>query len=148
MAKNLEREVLRIIKSQKTCVVGSIDSDGVPNIKAMLRPRRTIDIHVIYFSTNTSSEHVRQYLANPKASVYFYRRLPVFKGMLLKGTMDILTDSDVKRALWEKGDEKYYSEGVGDADYCVMRFTASKGRIYSRMQSRDFDLSDARQGLL
>ncbi len=34
----------------------------------------------------------------------------------------------------------YYKEGVTDPDYCVLRFTAFKGRYYSNFKSEDFEI--------
>ena len=142
MSRNYEKEVEKMLKTQKTCVVGSVDADGLPNIKAMLRPRKTLGMKTFYFSTNTSSEHVKQYGDNPKASVYFHRRWCCFKGILLKGTMEVLVDADIKKMLWEKGDDKYYPKGENDPDYCVLRFSADSGRMYSRLKSYDFTVKE------
>ena len=146
MKINFHRDVLKLLDSQKTCVVGSVDEQGVPNMMAMSRPRKIIDLKTLYFSTNTSSVHVRQYRANPNAAVYFHKRFPGFKGVLLKGVMDILMDSDVKKTLWKKGDEKHYPAGAGDADYCVLRFTVIEGRFYQKKESRDFKAEEFDSG--
>jgi general stress protein 26 len=142
MAKNITKELAKLINSEKTCVIGSVDSDGTPNIKAMLKSRKITGIKTFYFSTNTSSLHARQFQMNPKASIYFHKRFIFHKGALLKGIMEILTDDNSKRMLWEKGDEKYYPAGVTDPDYCVMRFTALTARYYSKNQSTDCDIED------
>ena len=142
MPKNYIKELEKLINSQKTCVIASVDAEGVPNIKGMLRPRKYTGLKTYYFSTNTSSQHVRQFLQNPHASVYFHKRFLFYKGILLKGTMDILTDEDAKRMLWVKGDEKHYPGGVTDPDYCIMRFTAHSGRFYEKKKSEDFTIED------
>jgi len=41
--------------------------------------------------------------------------------------MEALQDSTSKERLWERGDTQYYSKGVTDPDYCVLRFTAQAG---------------------
>ena len=40
----------------------------------------------------------------------------------------------------EKGDTLYYSQGVTDPDYCVLRFTTQRGRYYRNFASENFDL--------
>jgi general stress protein 26 len=40
--------------------------------------------------------------------------------------------------IWQFGDKMYYPKGVMDPDYCVLRFTAAKGRYYSHLKSEDF----------
>ena len=39
---------------------------------------------------------------------------------MLRGTMEVLTDSASKEMIWQEGDTMYYPEGVTDPDYCVL----------------------------
>ncbi len=120
-------------------IISSVDEDGFPNTKAMLPPRKREGIKSIYFSTNTSSIRVRQYRENSKACVYFYDKR-FFRGVMLKGTMEILEDSESKEMIWRDGDEMYYPHGVSDPDYCVLKFTSEIGRYYSNFKSEDFKI--------
>ncbi len=126
-----------IIDKSGTAMIGSVDGEGFPNMKAMLPPRKREGISEFYFSTNTSSMRVKQYLENPKASIYFYDKR-FYRGVMLKGTMEVLTDSKSKEEIWREGDEIYYPLGVTDSDYCVLKFTAQSGRYYSNFRSEDF----------
>ena len=126
-----------IIDRASVSIISSLDNEGFPNSKAMLPPRRREGIREIFFTTNTSSMRVAQYLKNPKACVYFYDKR-FFKGVMLKGTMKVLQDSQTKEMIWHAGDELYYPQGVGDPDYCVLKFTAQNGRYYSNFKSEDF----------
>ena len=62
------------IRKQKVALVGSVDEDGCPNVKAMLKPRQIDGLRRFYFSTNTSSLRVEQYRNNPNACLYFYQK--------------------------------------------------------------------------
>ena len=126
-----------IIDKSGTAIIGSVDGEGFPNMKAMLPPRKREGISEFYFTTNTSSMRVKQYLENPKASIYFYDKR-FYRGVMLKGTMEVLTDSKSKEEIWREGDEIYYPLGVTDSDYCVLKFTAQSGRYYSNFRSEDF----------
>ena len=126
-----------IIDKSGTAMIGSVDGEGFPNMKAMLPPRKREGISEFYFTTNTSSMRVKQYLENPKASIYFYDKR-FYRGVMLKGTMEVLTDSKSKEEIWREGDEIYYPLGVTDSDYCVLKFTAQSGRYYSNFRSEDF----------
>lgn len=59
---------------------------------------------------------------------------------MLKGTMEVMTDSWHKELIWKEGDTLYYKEGVSDPDYCVLKFTASNGRWYSGFKSENFNV--------
>ena len=61
-----------------------------------------------------------------------------FRGAMLRGTMEVLTDSASKEMIWQEGDTMYYPEGVTDPDYCVLKFTATSGRFYSNFKSESF----------
>lgn len=93
----------------------------------------------IYLSTNTSSMRVSQFLKNNRACLYVCNTR-FFKGVMLRGTMEILTDSTSKEMIWQEGDTMYYPEGVTDPDYCVLKFTAFSGKYYSGFKSEDFTI--------
>ena len=132
------QQIFDFIKKQKTAFVASIDGDGFPNIKAMFAPGK-IDGDSFYFSTNTSSLRAQQYMENPKASIYFYNRGRFkYEGLMLTGTMEVLQDADSKKELWHEKDIIYYRQGVTDPDYCVLKFTAEKGRYYCALKSESF----------
>lgn len=137
--KNPEQTIGNIADKQKTAYLGSVDHDGFPNIKAMLQPRKREGIKTFYFSTNTSSMRVSQYKENERACVYFCDRR-FFRGVMLRGTMEILTDLPIKKDIWQEGDTIYYPGGVSDPDYCVLRFTALSGRYYSNFHSEEFTI--------
>lgn len=139
MMRDPEKTIGNLIDKQKTAFVGSIDREGFPNLKAMLAPREREGIRVLYFTTNTSSMRVAQYRENPKACAYFCDRR-FFRGVMLRGTMEVLTDPESKERIWREGDTMYYPGGVTDPDYCVLRFTAADGRFYSNFHSEDFSI--------
>ena len=76
---------------------------------------------------------------NPKASIYFVDKR-FFRGVSLIGTVEVLEDQESKRQIWLEGDTMYYPLGVDDPDYCVLKFTAIKGRYYSNFHSEDFTI--------
>ena len=117
--------------------ISSVDEKGYPCTKAMLSPRVREGIKVFYFTTNTFSLRVAHYNANPKASIYFCDA-EGFKGMMLRGMMEVLTDAASKEMIWRDGDEQYYPGGVTDPNYCILKFTANEGRFYSDFYPRSF----------
>lgn len=134
-------QIIEFINRQKVAFVASVDEDGFPNMKAMYAPRK-IEDNSFYFSTNTSSMRVQQFLNNPKACIYFYNKGRFkYEGVMLVGTMEVLHDEEIKREIWQIGDTMYYKQGVTDPDYCVLKFTAVKGRYYSALKSENFEMA-------
>lgn len=140
MMRDPEQTIGNLIDHQNTSFVGSVDEDGFPEMKAMLPPRKREGIRTFYFTTNTSSMRVRHYRAHPQACIYFMDRR-FFRGVMLKGAMEVLEDAASKELIWREGDEIYYPEGVADPDYCVLRFTADRGRYYTNFSSEDFPVA-------
>ncbi|MBR2660086.1 MAG: pyridoxamine 5'-phosphate oxidase family protein [Clostridia bacterium] len=135
------KKIEQFISRQKVSFVCSVDRDGFPNVKAMLRPRKRNELKEFWFSTNTSSMRVSQYLENARASVYFYHKgLIRYEGVMLKGTMEVLTDQETKNMIWRKGDTLFYRNGVTDPDYCVLKFTAESGRHYRDLKTESFSV--------
>lgn len=137
MMRNPQQTIGNLIDKQNVSFIASISEDGFPNMKAMLPPRKREGIKEFWFSTNTSSMRVAQYRSNPNASIYFYDKR-FFRGVMLIGTMEVLEDDDSKQMIWQEGDTMYYAGGVKDPDYCVLKFTAQKGRYYANFKSESF----------
>lgn len=134
-------QIAAFIRKQKVAFICSVDEEGFPNVKAMLKPRKIDGLRAFYFSTNTSSMRVKQYMRNPNASIYFYHKgLIRYTGVMLKGKMEVLTAPETKEMIWRKGDTMYYPGGVTDPDYCVLRFTAESGRYYCDLKTESFTL--------
>jgi general stress protein 26 len=139
MLRNAEKTIGNLIDKQGVAFIGSVDGDGFPNAKAMLPPRKREGIKVFYFTTNASSMRVAQYRLDPKACIYFCDKR-FFRGVMLKGAMEVLEDAASKEMIWQDDDTMYYPKGVADPDYCVLKFTARTGRYYTNFNSENFNI--------
>ena len=137
MIRDLQKTVGGLIDKCSIAQLCYLDKDGFPVTRAMLQPRERHDLREFYFTTNTSSEKVSALRNNPKASIYFVDRR-FFRGVSLAGVAEILEDAATKERIWRDGDEQYYSKGVTDPDYCVIKITVQKIRYYSNFKSTDF----------
>lgn len=128
MTEEMKQEIFTLVENANNVFVSSIDENGFPNTKAMFSLQRD-DMSIHYFSTNLSSQRAAQFKANPKACIYFCNE-PAFRALMLIGTIEVCTDVYHKKLLWREGFERYYPGGVEDDDYCVYKFTATKGKFY------------------
>ncbi len=128
----------KVIKKAKHAFVTYCDEEGFPIVKAVFIAERH-GLTEFWFSTNTSSDKVRCYLQNNKASVYFYDRI-FYRGVCLTGAMEVLQSPEAKQRLWHRGDTRYYPQGVTDPDYIVLRFTPTRGRYYASYHNENFSL--------
>ena len=135
--RDAEKTIGNLIDKQSVSFISSVDDEGFPNTKAMLPPRKREGIKTFYFTTNTSSMRVAQYRKKPEACIYFCDKR-FFRGVMLKGKMEVLEDPESREMIWRDGDTLYYPLGVTDPDYCVLKFTALSGRVYSNFHSENF----------
>ncbi len=133
----------KMIDNTTVSIISSVDELGFPNSKAMLPPRKRNGISTFYFTTNTSSLRAEQYRANDKACVYFFDKR-FFRGVMLIGKMEVLTDQKTKDMIWQEGDTMYYREGVADPDYCVLKFSAERIRTYQNFRSESIEIEDVK----
>ena len=135
-------QMIEFIKKQKVSFIASVDEEGFPNIKAMFVPRK-IEGNCFFFFSNTSAMRSQQFIKNPKASIYFFSKGRFkYEGIMLTGTMEVLQDDKTKQEIWRTGDTMFYKQGVTDPDYCVLKFTAIKGRYYCDLKTQSFDIED------
>jgi general stress protein 26 len=140
LSNSLKEKVEKLINSTTSAIISTVDDGGYPHTRAMLMPRKVEGLKHFYFTTNTSSQKVRQLRGNPKSCSYFYNQAG-YVGVMLVGTAVVLEDEASKKMVWRAGDEVYYSKGVCDPDYCVLMFTAEKLRFYSDFNPRDFEIT-------
>ncbi|MDE6411805.1 MAG: pyridoxamine 5'-phosphate oxidase family protein [Clostridia bacterium] len=135
-----KEKLIEFIAEQKTAFLGSVNEEGYPLIRAMLAPR-VIDGNQMYFSTNTSSQKVKQFLENNKACVYFYKRGRFkYQGASLVGEIEVCEDQPTKDLIWRFGDKLFYKQGVTDPDYCVLKFTGKSAEYYCDFKIETIEL--------
>ena len=135
-----KEQVIEFIKKRNVSFISTVDEDGFPAMRAMLQPRK-IEGNIIWFSTNTSSNKVKELIKQPKSCVYFYCKGPYFyTGVLLRGTATVLQDQASKNMLWLQGDTMFYKQGVTDPDYCVLRFVAQDARVHRNFKTETIQM--------
>jgi len=139
--RDAEKTVGNIFDKQKITYLSSVDESGFPNTRAMLSPRVREGINTFYFTTNTSSIKVKEFINNPNACIYvcdnrFYR------GVTLKGKVTVLQDRKSKELIWKPEDVMYYKDGIDDPDYSVLKFEAISGEYYSNFKVEQFEIKE------
>jgi len=139
MMRNPTETIGNLIDKQSVSFISSVDETGYPNTKAMLAPVKREGIKTFYWHTNSPSIRIKQYRNNPKACIYFYDKR-FFRGVMLKGTMEVVEDKGIKAEIWKDEFSMYYTGGMDGEDFIILRFTAENGRYYSNFKSEDFDI--------
>ena len=132
----------KLHRKTKTFILSCVGEDGYPLTKAVVPGKHRESLNELYFATNTSSKFATVITSNPKGSVYFYtRKLLIWKGCLLKGEFEIVSDMALKQKYWRNMFKGAYPEKAYTCpDFCLVKFTPISGRLYANFTIEDFDV--------
>ena len=103
------------------CVLALIGKDGFPSAST-ISVSKADGISVITFCTGLSGRKPERIAACSRASVCF---CAADYNITLVGTIEILTDPEIKKDMWYDGLENHFS-GPEDPEYCVLRFKTNR----------------------
>ncbi len=109
------------------CTLALLDQDGYPTVSA-LTISKAEGIRWITFCTGLTSNKARRIARSNRASVCFAEG-EHYTNITLVGTMEIVTDPQVKQDMWYSGLE-YHFTGPEDPNYCVLRFTTQRYNLF------------------
>jgi len=150
----LKKFCVELMETADVLYFTTVDKSGLPHTRAMFNLRNTkyfpslsklFKNHqndlLVYLSTNTSSSKIEQIKQNPNICIYYCRAVPKdFRGVMLSGKIEIVTDQKVKEDLWHDGWELYYPKGVEDEDFTVLRLLPKYVEIYYKLQKYTLNL--------
>ncbi|MFW9957575.1 MAG: pyridoxamine 5'-phosphate oxidase family protein [Candidatus Odinarchaeota archaeon] len=142
MEDNIIREMcFNLLDVGWPAYVTTIDREGFPQTRAMFNLRNKERFpklvsffeqqehdFTLIFTTNTSSTKIEDIGANKRVSVY-YCDPETWRGVMFSGLIEIVTDSNIKKSIWQPEWSKYYISGYDDPDHTVLRLipTMAKG---------------------
>jgi general stress protein 26 len=80
-----------------------------------------------------------QIQSNNAACAYFCRPKE-WRGLMLQGNIEIITEPTIKQSLWQDGWTMYYPTGVNDPEYTVLCLKPLLGKGYHQLNSYILDL--------
>jgi general stress protein 26 len=149
-AERSARQVcLDLMRTSLVCHLTTIDADGFPHTTAMNNLRCAEEYpslaglfegdgneFLVYVSTSAQSDKMARIRANPKVSVFFCDPGQVI-GLMLAGTMEVVTDPALKKRIWQQGWTMYYPNGPEGLEYGVLRLAPTVVRGW--LQGRPFE---------
>jgi general stress protein 26 len=155
VSEEMRKVCVELIETAEAAYLTTIGEDGYPHTRAMLNLRNRTQypkqVHLfashrndlmIYFSTNTSSGKLDQIRSNSKVCVY-YCHPRQFRGLMLAGDIEIVDDSELRKALWNDGWERYYPSGPDDPDHTVLRLCPKLAQGWYESSRFEFSLEGA-----
>ena len=143
LATNL---IIELMETAEACYLTTLDNN-FPQTRAMLNLRNSShypklktffktqnDHYIVYFTTNTASQKINQIKRNPNVSVY-YARPVAWQGLMLGGQIRIISDPDIKNAIWQDNWSMYYPQGKTDADYAILELKPKVLKLYNKLKT-------------
>ena len=103
------------------CVLALTDDDGFPTAST-ISASKADGINWITFCTGLGNNKTKRIEKCNHASVCF---AAADHNISLVGTIEVLTDSDMKTEMWYNGLENHFN-GPDDPHYCVLRFNTNR----------------------
>ena len=135
----------QLMEVAQAAYLTTIDERGYPHTRAMFNLRnrshfpllRNVfaahrDDFLVFFTTNTSSKKVEEVGRSPIGCVFYCVPME-FRGLMLSGRIETVTDPSLKERLWQEGWERYYPLGKQDPDYAVLGMYPERGEYYHRL---------------
>ncbi len=146
-----KRNTLQLMESTWAVYVTTIDEKGFPHTRAMDNwrskerfPKLTKlfesndDPFWILLGTNTSSSKIRHLKKNKAVSLYYCEPRD-FRGVMLSGYAEIVTDPRLKEEVWHDYWTIYY-KGIDDPDYTVLSIHPINAEGWMQRKKIAFDL--------
>ena len=122
--------VFELMDASAAVYLATVDSSE-PRLRALVNLRRRDQFPgpsafcrqqggTVYLATSGASSKVREIRANPAVAVYYCDPGSVH-GVSLSGRMEVLSDPELKRVLWDESWRIYWPAGPEDPDYVVLR---------------------------
>lgn len=148
----LKKYVIDLMTRTKVAFLTTIDKEGLPHIRAidnLRNPKRfphcskvfigSDDSFLVYISTNTSSEKVKQINNNNNIALYYCISEEI-KGVMVRGCAEIVDGYEIKKKIWINRMKIYYPKGVEDPDFTLIRLIPNYIKAYNRLHNYIIDL--------
>jgi len=147
MSEKAIRKAEEIIKSKTAEVnmgvgvtLSLLDHEGYPTTST-LSISKADGIRQIAFAGQLDSNKAKRAKENSRASVCIFDddyEGGSYYNITLVGDIEIVTDSEVKKATWYQGLEEHFPNGgLDDPNYCVLKFTTKRYNLWVDVEEEE-----------
>lgn len=150
--KELKQKCLGLMETAEVVYFSTVDDEGFPQTRAMANLRNKVQFQdlvdvfeehkedfLIYLTTDAASGKFKQIKANMKVSVYFCNSKQLM-GLMLTGVIEVVTDQDIKKRLWQDDWKVYYPRGVDGPEYNILSLRPVIARCWFAPMPKPFTL--------
>jgi general stress protein 26 len=119
--KEIEEKATQLLENCNVVTLASLNENGYPRICAISK-LKALDFHDVYFVTSKRSNlngKATHFENNTKASVCYTLG---GDSVTLVGNVEFISDKDLQQQLWNEADRNFFSKGVDDPKFRLLKF--------------------------
>lgn len=124
--RTLAEKAVRLLAQCENVTIASIDAHGYPRPVQMSKIGAR-GFHEVWMATSAHSVKVSDFKANNKAGLCYEH---YGDSVALRGTVEIITDSAVRREMWQDWFIHHFPGGPDDPDYVLLHFTGAEATFW------------------
>lgn len=124
--RSLTEKATHLLSQCKEVTLASVNANGFPR-PVPLDKIHSLGCNEVWVVTGADTEKVADFRFNPKAglSYSFYG-----DSVALRGTVEIITDDETRKRMWQEYFINYIPGGPTDPNYVLIRFIGSEATIW------------------
>lgn len=116
--ETLKDKAIAMLDRCEVVVLTSVNKEGYPRPVPMSKVKSE-DLSAVWMATGFDSVKTRDFLANPKSGLCFQEG---GNSVALTGDVEVVTDNEVKKALWQEWFINHFPGGATDPNYVLIKF--------------------------
>lgn len=126
---DIENKADFLLKEIQTATLTSVNESGYPRTCAVTKAADN-GFREVYFITSKRSQlhgKATHFEENPKASVCYFKGTD---SVTLVGEVEFVEDQALKEKLWSESDRRFFSKGIADPKFKLLKFTTLEATFW------------------
>ena len=136
MSNELISKAEAVMKKAGTAVIALIDENEFPRAST-ISCLKTEGIKYAWFATGISTGKAKCIKVSNKAGLCF---CDGSNNVTLMGTVEILTEHEIKNEMWVDSFINHFPGGVTDPEYCILKFSTQKVVLWIDSEYIEFSI--------
>lgn len=124
--RTLAEKAADLLAQCDNVTLASVDAQGYPR-PVQLSKIAARGFHDVWMATSAASRKVGDFRLNPKAGLCYDHW---GDGVALRGEVEVVTDDDTRRAMWQDWFGHHFPGGPADPDYVLLHFVGREATFW------------------
>lgn len=116
----------RLLAQCKEVTLASVNEDGFPRPVPMAKIKAD-GCNEVWMATGANSEKVADFRKNPKTGLSYSL---YGDSVALRGSVEIVTDDETRKAMWQEDFAYHFPGGPTDPDYVLLHFVGTDATVW------------------